>query len=90
LLANAERSLHYSDHQIGHGRPLHERACKHHLEGIVAKRVDAPYALGIAACGARSNVCTAWNLSWSAGPIRKEAALILGAQLLAYHGRTES
>jgi bifunctional non-homologous end joining protein LigD len=28
LLANAERSLHYSDHQIGHGRAFHERACK--------------------------------------------------------------
>jgi bifunctional non-homologous end joining protein LigD len=28
LLANAERSLHYSDHQIGHGRAFHERTCK--------------------------------------------------------------
>jgi bifunctional non-homologous end joining protein LigD len=46
LLANAERSLHYSDHQIGHGRAFHERPCKASLEGIVSKRTDAPYAPG--------------------------------------------
>jgi bifunctional non-homologous end joining protein LigD len=46
LLANAERSLHYSDYQIGHGRAFYERACKASLEGIVSKRTDAPYAPG--------------------------------------------
>jgi hypothetical protein len=41
------------------------------LEGIVSKPADAPYPPGIAACGARSNACTARNSWWSAGPIPK-------------------
>jgi bifunctional non-homologous end joining protein LigD len=36
--------LHYCDHQIGHGRAFHEKACAMALEGIVSKRADAPYA----------------------------------------------
>jgi len=34
------------DHQIGHGRAFHEKACAMALEGIVSKRADAPYAPG--------------------------------------------
>jgi ATP-dependent DNA ligase len=34
------------DHQIGHGRAFHEKACVMALEGIVSKRADAPYAPG--------------------------------------------
>jgi DNA ligase D-like protein (predicted ligase) len=46
LLANANPFLHYSDHQVGHGRTFHERACKSGLEGLVSKRTDASYAPG--------------------------------------------
>src|SRR6516162_9528202 len=46
LLANAPSSLHYSDHQIGHGRAFHDKACAMSLEGIVSKRADAAYAPG--------------------------------------------
>jgi bifunctional non-homologous end joining protein LigD len=46
LLSNAASSLHHSDHQIGHGRAFHEKACVMALEGIVSKRADAPYAPG--------------------------------------------
>ena len=38
--------LHYSDHQIGHGRAFHDKACAMSLEGIVSKRADAAYAPG--------------------------------------------
>jgi len=34
LLANAPSPLHYSDHQIGHGRAFHDKACAMSLEGI--------------------------------------------------------
>ena len=44
LLSNATSPLHYCDHQIGHGREFHERACAMGLEGIVSKRADATYA----------------------------------------------
>jgi bifunctional non-homologous end joining protein LigD len=46
LLANAPSPLHYSDHQLGHGRAFHQKACAMSLEGIVSKRADAAYAPG--------------------------------------------
>jgi DNA ligase D-like protein (predicted ligase) len=46
LLGDADSPLHYCDHQIGHGRAFHEKACAMALEGIVSKRADAPYAPG--------------------------------------------
>jgi len=46
LLSNAGSPLHYCDHQIGHGRAFHEKACAMSLEGIVSKRADAAYAPG--------------------------------------------
>jgi len=38
--------LHYSDHQIAHGRAFYDHACALKVEGIVSKRVDAPYTPG--------------------------------------------
>jgi DNA ligase D-like protein (predicted ligase) len=46
LLSDVNSSLHYCDHQIGHGRQFHEKACTMSLEGIVSKRADAAYAPG--------------------------------------------
>ena len=46
LLSDALSPLHYCDHQIGHGRAFHEKACAMALEGIVSKRADAPYTPG--------------------------------------------
>ena len=46
LLANAPSPLHYSDHQLGHGRIFHEKACAMSLEGIISKRADAAYPSG--------------------------------------------
>jgi ATP-dependent DNA ligase len=46
LLSDARSPLHYCDHQIGHGRAFHEKACAMTLEGIVSKRADAPYTPG--------------------------------------------
>jgi DNA ligase D-like protein (predicted ligase) len=46
LLSGASSALHFSDHHIGHGRPFYDHACTLKVEGIVSKRVDAPYAPG--------------------------------------------
>jgi bifunctional non-homologous end joining protein LigD len=46
LLSNAGASLHYADHQTGHGRAFYDGACAMALEGIVSKRADAAYAPG--------------------------------------------
>jgi DNA ligase D-like protein (predicted ligase) len=46
LLANAARSLHYSDHVIGQGPAFYDKASAMHVEGIVSKRIDAIYTPG--------------------------------------------
>jgi len=46
LLSDARSPLHYCDHQIGHGRAFHEKACAMSLEGVVSKRADAAYTPG--------------------------------------------
>ena len=45
LLADQPRTgpLFYSDHVVGNGGEIFERACAMKLEGIVSKRADAPY-----------------------------------------------
>ena len=45
-LSDTDPRLHYSDHQIGRGRAFYDHACTLKVEGIVSKRVDAPYAPG--------------------------------------------
>jgi len=46
LLANSAPSLHYSDHIVGQGLAFYGKACVMHVEGIVSKRIDAPYTPG--------------------------------------------
>ena len=43
LLKGAPAGLQYSDHVIGRGDEFYRHACKVKAEGIVSKRVDAPY-----------------------------------------------
>lgn len=48
LLATAKLGAHvrYSEHVRGHGEQVFARACKLGLEGVIAKRADAPYRAG--------------------------------------------
>jgi ATP-dependent DNA ligase len=46
LLANAAPCLHYSDHVVDQGSAFYDKACAMHVEGIVSKRIDAPYTPG--------------------------------------------
>jgi DNA ligase D-like protein (predicted ligase) len=46
LLLNAAPSLRYSDHVIGQGPAFYDKASAMHVEGIVSKRIDAPYTPG--------------------------------------------
>ena len=43
LLAGAEDPIHVSDHVIGLGDKLYRSMCEAGQEGIIAKRIDAPY-----------------------------------------------
>jgi bifunctional non-homologous end joining protein LigD len=46
LLSKDRIGLRYVDHLEGDGSTIFEHACKLGLEGIVSKRVDAPYRSG--------------------------------------------
>ncbi len=46
LLSGKSSPLHFSDHQIGRGQAFYDHACALKVEGIVSKRVDAPYSPG--------------------------------------------
>jgi DNA ligase D-like protein (predicted ligase) len=46
LLLNAAPCLHYSDHVVGQGPAFYAKACAMRVEGIVSKRIDAPYTPG--------------------------------------------
>jgi hypothetical protein len=89
LLANAGPCLRYSDHVIGQGPAVYDKACAMLVEGIVCKRTDGPMRPVTAACGARSSVSTALNLSWSAGASRKDGGRISAPCCSAITIRTE-
>jgi bifunctional non-homologous end joining protein LigD len=46
LLQRTDDAIRYSDHQIGQGPEFRRHACAIGLEGIVSKRLDAPYSPG--------------------------------------------
>ena len=85
LLSGANASLRYSDHQIGRGPAFYEQACALKVEGIVSKRVDAPYAPGnrglwlkVKCLNREEFVVIGWTEPEGSRPW-------LGALLLAYH-----
>lgn len=45
-LLPANGMIRYADHVVEHGVPFFEEACKHRVEGVVAKRADSPYVSG--------------------------------------------
>lgn len=45
-LSDWRGSVRFSDHMSGQAAALHQQACARHLEGIICKRVDAPYRAG--------------------------------------------
>jgi hypothetical protein len=46
LLRRAPKNIYFVDHAIGNGQAFYDATCKHQAEGIVSKRVDAPYKPG--------------------------------------------
>ena len=46
LLERREDAVRFSEHQVGQGPKFHRHACELGLEGIVSKRLDAPYSPG--------------------------------------------
>ena len=45
-LLRGDRGIQYVEHAEGHGGKLFEAACKLGLEGVVSKKLDAPYRSG--------------------------------------------
>jgi bifunctional non-homologous end joining protein LigD len=46
LLRRAPKNIYFVDHVIGNGQAFYDATCKHAAEGIVSKRIDAPYKPG--------------------------------------------
>ena len=46
MLRKAKPGIRYSEHLVGDGRIIFERACMMGLEGIVSKRINSPYRSG--------------------------------------------
>ena len=56
------RGIQYVEHAEGHGDKLFAAVCKLGLEGIVSKKLDAPY---------RSGPSKAWLFREGSGPIQQ-------------------
>ena len=86
VLKGAPSGIQYSDHIVGQGAAFFEQACRLKAEGIVSKRVDAPYRPGDrsgswlkAKCLNREEfIVVGWTDPEGTRPH-------LGALLLAYH-----
>lgn len=90
--------LRYSNHMVGHGADIFEKACALGLEGIIAKRADSPYRSGRTKtwlkikCGMGQEFVV---LGWTPSSVRGRAfaSLLLGyykAGKLRYAGRVGS
>ncbi|HYZ43212.1 MAG TPA: non-homologous end-joining DNA ligase [Stellaceae bacterium] len=85
LLTSAPPALQFSDHQIGRGPEFYAKACELSVEGIVSKRIDAPYAPGNRGLWVKTKclnreefVVVGWTDPEGSRPF-------LGALLLAYY-----
>jgi bifunctional non-homologous end joining protein LigD len=95
LLAEAQPPVFLADHVIGSGEKLHDAMCAAGQEGIIAKRVDAPYRAGRTKnwvkvkCTRRQEfVIVGWSRSTAKG--RPFSSLLLGqyeGKNLVYRGK---
>jgi DNA ligase D-like protein (predicted ligase) len=85
LLTTARPALQFSDHQIGPGPEFYAKACELPVEGIVSKRMDAPYTPGNRGLWVKTKclnreefIVVGWTEPEGSRPF-------LGALLLAYY-----
>jgi ATP-dependent DNA ligase len=69
LVEGAPRSIQYSDHHIGDGQRFLQVACGAKAEGIISKRVNAPYAWVLPEL-----VCEVRFLTWTADGLVRQGA----------------
>jgi bifunctional non-homologous end joining protein LigD len=85
LLKGAGRGLVYHEHLVGDGRTILAQACKLKAEGIVSKRVDAPYAPGNRGLWVKTKCLNRQEfvvVGWTEGEGARKA---LGSLLLGYY-----
>jgi bifunctional non-homologous end joining protein LigD len=85
LLKGTTRGLVYHEHLVGDGRAILKQACKLKAEGIVSKRVDAPYAPGNRGLWIKTKCLNRQEfvvVGWTEGEGARKA---LGSLLLAYY-----
>jgi DNA ligase D-like protein (predicted ligase) len=86
LVEGAPRSIQYSDHHIGDGQRFLQAACGAKAEGIISKRVNAPYVPGDRGVWRKAK-CYQREEFIIVGYSEPEGSRpYLGALLLAYYG----
>jgi ATP-dependent DNA ligase len=85
LLADAGSPLHYAIIRSGTAAHSMRKPAPWRSRGSSPNAPMRNMPPATAACGSRSNACTAWNLSSSAGPTPGRLRPFLGALLLAYY-----
>jgi len=85
LVQGAPRSIKYSDHHVGDGQRFLQAACGAKAEGIISKRVDAPYIPGDRGVWRKSK-CYQREEFVIVGYSEPEGSRVhIGALLLAYY-----
>jgi len=85
ILKKAPPGVTYSDHDDGDGEALRGAACRQGLEGVVSKRVDAPYSPGNRGIWVKSKCLNRAEfvvVGWSEP---EGSRTLLGALLLGYY-----
>ena len=95
LLAEAEPPIHVADHLIGVGEKLYEAMCAARQEGIISKKIDAPYRharskawVKVKCIRRQEFVIVGWSRSSARG--RRFASLLMGqyeGKELVYRGK---
>jgi bifunctional non-homologous end joining protein LigD len=85
LLEKHQTRIRYCDHQVGLGPQFFQSACKLGLEGVVSKRLDAPYVPGNRGLWLKTKCLNREEFIIAGWTDPEGTRPHLGALLLAYH-----
>ena len=86
LLENCDGAIRYCDHQVGLGPRFYQSVCKLGLEGVVSKRLDAPYVPGNRGLWLKTKCLNREEFIVIGWTDPEGSRPRLGALLLAYYG----
>lgn len=85
LLERREDTIRYSEHQVGQGPAFRQHACALGLEGVVSKRLDAPYSPGDRGLWVKAKCLNREEFVVVGWTDPEGSRLFIGALLLGYY-----